>query len=443
MKKRILTILLVALILSCTGCQNTAPDKPGTEEPTGAVPTETREDTAAPTQSGLPETETYPTESAEEPAFPLSDGITIPELEVIHYTTPDTEAMRFADALGVGWNLGNTFDAYDDDGYAANEMAIEEYWQHTYTTREMIADIKAFGFDSIRIPVSWHNHVSGDVEISEQWLSRVDEVIGWALDEGLYVIVNIHHDNHPQAGGIYPDSAHLEASKHYIQRIWEQLSERFEKYDEHLIFEAMNEPRLVGHNNEWWIDPGSEDCKDAIRCINELNQTFVDTVRATGGRNANRYLICTGYCASFDGVTSPFFRLPEDSTPDHLILMMHAYTPYSFALDWPGTEHFSVTEEDSTSEIDELMYRLYMKYIGQGIPVVIDEFGARDKNGNLQERVDFAAYFVNAARSRGISCFWWDNNAFSGDGELFGIYDRRDPANSTYDIISALMYYSK
>ncbi|MCR5594932.1 MAG: cellulase family glycosylhydrolase [Lachnospiraceae bacterium] len=379
--------------------------------------------------------------------YTLSDGISIPELTINDLDVPKGSAFDRVYSMGVGFNLGNTFDAYNDGGFS-DEMAIEEYWQHTYTTQEMIKDIHELGFDTIRIPVSWHNHVDDDLNISAQWLDRVNEVVDWALDEGMYVIINIHHDNHQEAGGFYPDSAHMDQSKRYITRIWEQLSARFINYDYHLIFESMNEPRLVGHENEWWINKANKDCQDSIECINELNQIFVDTVRASGGNNTSRYLMCPGYCASVDGAINPGFKLPIDpEEPEvsyadgHILVSIHAYTPYSFALEYPGVDNFDQTSTNSTRDLDSFMNSLYTTFIKNGIPVVIGEFGCRDKNGNLQDRVNFTSYYVRMARARGMACLWWDNNAFSGDGELFGIYNRKDPDKSNYDMLAALMAY--
>ncbi len=372
----------------------------------------------------------------------LSDGITIPEINVPSLKVPDSEYIDFLQAMGVGYNLGNTFDAYSDPT-PGDEMSTETCWGNPVTTEQMIRDIHAYGFDTIRIPVSWHNHVDADVNISEQWLARVNEVVDWAIDDGMYVIINIHHDNHPEANGLYPDKAHMDQSKKYVSRIWEQVSARFADYDEHLIFEAMNEPRLVGTDHEWYIEDGNAECREAIECINELNQLFVDTVRASGGNNSTRYLMCPGYCASVEGGTNPFYELPTDTEGNEskIILSVHAYTPYNFALEYPGVKDFDVDNKERTTDINNFMNRLYMDYVTQGIPVVIGEFGSRDKGGNLQDRVNFSAYFVAMSRARNIPCAVWDNGAFDGDGEIFGLYDRRNPSDSVTDIISALMQY--
>ena len=414
---------------------DTSPSDAGSTEETDEDPSDAADNASGDAGSGeAADTDTGHTE--------LSEGITMPELNIPDLKVPELKALAFVRDMGVGFNLGNTFDAYLDPT-PADEMSTETCWHGTYTTKEMIKDIHEYGFDTIRIPVSWHNHVDGDVNISAQWLDRVNEVVDWAYDEGMYVIINIHHDNHLEAEGLYPDKEHLDRSRKYVSRVWEQLSERFKDYDEHLIFEAMNEPRLVGTGHEWDFNTDYDDCREAIDCINELNQLFVDTVRASGGNNASRYLMCPGYAASMDGGTNPFFELPRDidGNESKIMLSIHAYTPYNFALEYPGVSDFDVDNKERTTDISSFMNRLYMDYVTQGVPVVIGEFGCRDKNGNLQDRVNYSAYFVAMAKARNIACVWWDNNAFMGDGELFGIYNRKEPEKTNTDIIAALMEY--
>ncbi len=372
-------------------------------------------------------------------------GYEIPDVNIDPYEVPDNEALQFVKNMKIGWNLGNTFDAID--GNMSNELDYESYWCGVITTKDMIDDIKEAGFNSVRIPVSWHNHVDENYRISEAWLDRVQEVVDYVYDNGMYVILNIHHDN--SENFMYPDSAHLEQSVRYVTAIWEQLCRRFGEYDEHLIFECMNEPRMVGSQYEWWINADAEECKDAIACINEINQAFVNTVRAGGDKNVNRYLMIPGYDASPDGALNSGFTLPTDAegVENRLIVSIHAYTPYNFALQAPGesssTASFDSDAARSTADISSFMDKLYNKFVKNGIPVVIGEFGSRDKNQNIQDRIDHATYYIAAARARGISCLWWDNNAFTGDGEKFGIYQRENGSFPYPDIVTALMKYAE
>lgn len=372
----------------------------------------------------------------------------IPELSPLNYELVDNETMRFIKAMKIGWNLGNTFDAAFDNPWFDDELGYESAWNGKVTTKEMIDEIKAAGFNTLRLPVSWRNHLVDDnFTISEVWMNRVKEVANYAIDNDMYVILNIHHDNHEEF--YYPSSTYLENSTNYVRRIWEQIAERFADYDDKIIFESLNEPRLVGHKNEWWIDFNNPDCIDAIKVINALNQTFVDTVRKGSGNNSSRYLMVPGYAASPEGVLNDYFVIPQDSkeNDNKIILSVHAYRPYAFALQGPtengNTSEFSVTSTSSTSEIDDFMNKLYDKYTSKGIGVVLGEFGARNKNNNTQDRVDFSAYYIHAASARGMVAIWWDNNAVIGEGENFGLFDRSTNKWVFPQIRDALMQYTQ
>ena len=367
--------------------------------------------------------------------------IVIPNVSYIkQYEIPENEAMEFMKKMGVGWNLGNTFDAYDDNWGSRDELMMEKTWVGVLTKPEMITDIHAAGFNTLRLPVSWHNHVDKETfEISEKWLDRVQEVLDYAINDGMYVILNTHHDVYP--GFYYPTNEHYETSAKYIKNIWTQLSERFKDYDEHLIFESMNEPRLKGHANEWSFSASNADCMEAADCINRLNQLFVDTVRASGGNNADRYLMVPGYDAAPENALGDYFVLPKDTADNKIIVSVHAYTPYPFALQDGGTDTFELTNAAQTSEIIRFVSSLYKKFVVNGIPVVIGEYGARAKNDNLQSRVNYAAFYACVASSRNIPCVWWDNNGFKGSGELFGIYDRRAREFRYPEIAEAMTRY--
>ena len=365
------------------------------------------------------------------------EAVRVPELNTARRPIPENEAMEFLKAMGVGWNLGNTFDATGKNLRGDKEMDLETYWCGVRTNEKMFDALKAAGYGCVRIPVSWGDHVSGEgFLISSRWLDRVQEVVGWALDRGFYVILNIHHDEYE----FYPSSEKYESSSRYISSVWTQLAERFRDYDEHLIFESMNEPRLIGTSYEWTFNKTIPDCVDAAETLNRLNQLFVDTVRASGGNNAARYLMVPGYDAAPDGALNDYFKLPEDSADNRIIVSVHAYTPYPFALQDGGTREFNLNYQSQLQEIVSFMNLLYGRYIVNGIPVVIGEFGARDK-GNLKSRVDFTAFYTAAASARNIPCIWWDNGAFKGNGELFGILDRRAGTFRYPEIMEAMITY--
>ena len=362
---------------------------------------------------------------------------TVPDLTITRKAIPENEAMEFLKKMGVGWNLGNTFDAVKDKWTLnADEMMLEAYWVNVKTTEDMIEALHAAGFTSIRIPISWHDHVTGpDHEISEKWLSRVQEVVNWAYDRGMYVIINIHHDEDQ----FLPTSAHYEESAHYMECVWRQLAERFKDYDEHLIMESLNEPRLLNSDYEWVFDPNAPECLDAADCLNRLNQLFVDTVRASGGNNAERYLMVPAYDAGPGNAVRDSFVLPTDSADNKIIVSVHAYTPYDFALNQNGGGSFGA--QNQKADIVGFMNSLYNKYTVNGIPVVIGEFGAVSKGDNLQDRVDWAAFYVVSASARNMPCLWWDNNVFAGDGERFGLLDRNTLTFPQQVLVDAIMRY--
>ena len=363
--------------------------------------------------------------------------VSIPELNIKRREIPDNEAMEFLKKIGVGWNLGNTFDAIKQGWNAnADEMTVETSWVGIKTTEAMIEALYQAGFTAIRVPASWHDHVSGpDHEISEKWLNRVQEVVDWAYNRGMYVILNIHHDE----SEFLPSSAHYEESAHYIECVWRQLAERFRDYDERLILESMNEPRLLNSPYEWTFNPAVPECLDAADCLNRLNQLFVDTVRASGGGNAGRYLMVPSYCAAPGNAIRDSFVMPADSADNKIIVSTHAYTPYDFALNQNGAGTFGTQKQKM--DIVNFMNGLYDKFIVNGIPVVIGEFGAMIKGDNLQDRVDWTAFYVVTASARNMPCFWWDNNVFTGNGERFGLLERKTCTFPQQPIVDAIMRY--
>lgn len=358
-------------------------------------------------------------------------GAEIPVVEIERCDLPENEAMSFTENLKIGWNLGNTLDS---TRYMQDESVSETAWGSPMITKEMILAVKNAGFNTIRLPISWHHHMDENYKISDVWLDRVKEIVDYAYNNGMYVIINIHHDI--DKAYYYPTYETLDSSLEFSNAVWTQLCETFRDYDEHLIFEAINEPRLIGTDLEWWIDTNTDIGKEAMDCIMQTNQAFVDLVRASGGGNATRYLMTPSYCASYKYACDDLFSLPNDPA-NRTIVSIHAYEPNSFALDDNmNSSGFAIGRSSRT--IDTLMDMIYEKFTSKGIPAVIGEFGARDKE-NTEARITYAAYYVAAARARGITCFWWDNHAVEGNGELFGLLDR-DTLEWIYpDIVLAMM----
>ena len=372
------------------------------------------------------------------PGTAEDQDIVIPDITPGEFEIPDNEAMAFLRRMGIGWNLGNTFDAHSNY-VGKDDLAIERSWVGVYTTEEMIRAVADAGFGFIRIPISWHNHVSGDFTINEPFLDRIQTVVDWALDAGLCVIINTHHDVGDK--WYYPDRAHEETSRRFVSAIWTQVAERFADYDERLIFEDLNEPRLVGTAYEWSYNKVVPECRESADVLNGLNQLFVDTVRAAGGGNADRYLMVPGYAASPDNAVGDWFTLPEDSADNRIIISAHAYSPYDFALNRNGTAAFDWQKPTDRQAVMLPLKSLYDRWISRGVPVVIGEFGAVDKH-NLQARVDWAALYVSSAAQWNIPVCLWDNHAFNSGGENFGFLNRRTCEFEYPEMLMTMMRYS-
>lgn len=327
-------------------------------------------------------------------------------------------ASRIAADIKVGWNLGNTLDSYDDTNKSRN---LETYWGNVKTTKAMIDAVKAKGFNAIRIPVSWANHLDSSNTIAPDWLDRVQEVVDYAMDNDLYVILNMHHDDYMW---LHPVYAEEEAVTEKFLRVWEQIAERFKDYDTNLLFEGMNEPRMVGSANEWM--GGTPEEHDVI---NHLLQKYVDLVRTSGGKNADRTLIVTTHAASITDTAVNGLVVPAD---DNLIVSIHNYAPWKFTtLEYPNEVNF---EETDKTALDSQFAMLKSKFIDKGIPVIIGEFGAENKD-NASERAEFYSSYVSIAARYGIPCFVWDN----GPEDSFGLFDRKNGTWYSDEIMDALM----
>ncbi|MCR4759030.1 MAG: cellulase family glycosylhydrolase [Oscillospiraceae bacterium] len=377
----------------------------------------------------------------------IIDGSLNPAIEDNNET-----AMEFVNHIKLGWNLGNTLDA---QGYYSPTMqdaaTYEECWGNPTTTKKMIDAVKAAGFNTVRIPVSWGAKMDKNTyQISESWMNRVQQVVNYVIENDMYCILNIHHDNtdfdyetkihhYPDFPYFYPDSAHYEQSEKFVTAVWSQVADRFESYDSHLIFETLNEPRLVAHNNEWWIDPSNSDCQDAMNCVNKLNAAALSSIRKTGGNNAKRFVMMPTYSASPDPANLDGFKMPDDN---HLIAEIHAYRPYDFALRNDGQGVSTFNETTDKAELIEMFNNLKSRFISKGIPVIIDEFGAMNRD-NEDQRAAWAKCYLTLADSYGIPCVWWDNNLFSGNGEQFGLLNRSSCQIEYPKIMAAMVEATK
>lgn len=316
----------------------------------------------------------------------------------------DITSAELVKEIKIGWNLGNTLDA------EGTGLESETAWGNVKTTKEMITAVKDAGFNTVRIPVSWVGHMDSKNNVDKAWMDRVQEVVDYAYSQDMFVILNTHHE-----GWYDPYYDNFDAASGKLEALWKQIGERFENYDEKLIFEGMNEPRKRNTPMEW--NGGDSEGWDVV---NKLNSTFVDTVRGLGGNNAKRHLMIPTYAASSTPGAMSALTVPED---DKIIVSVHAYTPYKFALSDDRSANSFSASDNTAKEIDGTMKSIKTTFIDKGIPVIIGEMGARSKD-NEDARAEWAAYYISKAKEIGVPCVCWDNGAFTGNGECFGLLDR-------------------
>lgn len=335
-----------------------------------------------------------------------------------------SDVFELFSQMTVGWNLGNTFDAIG----AGNSLSSETYWGNPVTTRDMIDAIAAQGFNTIRIPVSWGEHVgeAPEYKIDDEWLARVEEVVGYCLDDGMYVVLDTHHETDSWFS-LQEDE--LDQTKAELEAVWTQLAERFKDCDRHLLFEGMNEPRTPGSASEW----SGGTAKERV-AVNALNQIFVDAVRAVGGNNADRCLIICTYGHNASAAAMRELKVPDDP---NIAVAVHLYTPYFFTYD---PDSGSVYNWDGTlqSDIDYTLEQIDIQLLRKGVPVIVTEFGAVNK-GNTDEVIKWIGDYLGAMNAYGLKCIWWDNGIYTGSGELFGIFDRRNLTWFSQEIADALV----
>jgi endoglucanase len=353
--------------------------------------------------------------------------------------------------MGFGWNLGNSFDAHNGRG---NEgLSSETSWGNPTVTNAMIDKLVAKGFKTIRIPVTWHNHlIDQSYTIDPQWMKRVKTVVDYCIKKGLIVILNVHHDNSDYGvsygKGYYPRSNQMAESKKFLANVWTQITLAFNNgYDHRLIFELLNEPRLIGDDHEWWYQPGDSSSEECVKVINTYNYLIHDIIRNSGGNNKSRFLLVTNGAAAFDYVTSSGFFLPDDSPYNpknkRLLVSVHMYTPYDFAMN--GDMRINYFTRENKNEIESKLNTLKNKWINNGNYVVITEMGATDKK-NDEQRIAWGTFYVQKAKALKIPCIIWDNNIFNTNwdaNEKFGLFHRKKGTFEPDSYVTALIKAAK
>lgn len=323
------------------------------------------------------------------------------------------DAMEISRLMYTGWNVGNSLDAIQQ-GYS--DLDTELGWGNAKITKSMIDNVRKTGFRTLRIPVSWgqHTYKSGQYQykIDDKWLSRVKEVVDYGIDNDMYVILNIHHDNGSQFDHPYfwPTNNTKDQSVRYVTDIWTQLAECFKEYDQRLIFETLNEPRIVGDRYEWWFtpvdNPSQQQVVEAMGVINAMNQAAVDVIRNNGHENnRDRVILIPGYDASPEGAVTNKFQLPNDPSQNRLGIEIHAYRPTELCLSGPIT----MFQESDKQAIRDVLRPCYEKYVQRNIPVVIDETSISDKDQGDWTRMQWIEAFYGIAMEYKMPCVLWDN----------------------------------
>ena len=294
-------------------------------------------------------------------------------------------AFEITQNMKIGWNLGNSLDSTSNSSNPG--LSSETAWGNPKATQELIDAIKAKGFNTVRIPTTWYQHLDENNNIDAQWLARVHEVVDYAYKRDMYVILNLHHEewvNRSDIGTAYDEM------KVKLLDIWQQLADEFTDYDQHLIFECMNEPRAVGTTHEWYGPQQNE-----VDCINKLNADFVELIRNDDSPYADtRLLMIPGYCASSDRTIISKVVVPDD---DFVAVSIHAYSPYGFTMDPSVSDHSTFTEAWS-NELDSILEGVRSTFIAEDIPVVIGEFGASNY-GNTEARCEWLSSISQQQRN--------------------------------------------
>ena len=350
-------------------------------------------------------------------------------------------------AMRAGWNLGNQLEAN------INGTPSETAWSNPTITPRIIQLVKSAGFKSIRIPVSYLNKIGAapNYTIDSRWLARVKEVVDYCINENLYVMINVHGDgyNTVTGGWLLVNGNNQSAIKEKYGKVWQQIATYFKNYDEHLIFESMNEVFDGG-----WSDPN----RTYYSNLNAYNQIFVDVVRQTGGNNASRWLLIPGWNTDINYTANNYgFVLPTDthrasSIPGNekrIMISVHYYSPWGFCGEESGTatqwgKNANSSKKDSWGQEDFMDSQLKLMnstFVTKGYPVVIGEWGSVDKTRNDASNNTFREYFaktfVSYCKKYGAVPVYWDNGANGSYG--FGLFDRSSFRVTQQGIINAIM----
>lgn len=310
--------------------------------------------------------------------------------------------------MGTGWNLGNTMDGHT--GFTPNETL----WQNVETTKALMKSVHDMGFNTVRVPITWGTMINDeDYSIDEKWMSRVQDIVDYAIEQDMYVIINIHHDGAEQTGWLRVAADDIDPVYEKFEGVWRTIANRFKDYDEHLIFESMNE--VQGDN--------STGVAHDTQVINNLNQIFVNVVRSTGSNNMHRYLSVPGRYTNITNTTNPQngFELPDDVVDDRIFVAVHYYD-WQFGM----AENTTATtwSYNSAVSLQGEFEKLVDTFTLQGIPVILGEYGCINKN-NAVNRAYHVEVVNRLCKQDGVVPVYWDQ----------GWYDRSMDPDFSFSLI--------
>lgn len=336
-------------------------------------------------------------------------------------------AWQIAGRLGIGWNMGNHFDAHN------NGVSGETFWGNPKATAITFTKVKEAGFNTVRIPVTWMGHIGDapEYKIEDAWLDRIAEVVGYAEAAGLNAIINMHHDGADSNHWLDIKTAAANPSVQsqildQIGAMWGQIADKFRDKGDFLIFESFNEI----HDGGWGWGANRSDGGNQYRCLNEWNQAFVDAVRASGGENSDRILGVPAYCTNVD-ISLESFVMPADPAEGRLMMAVHCYDPYDYTLpanksEWGHTADASKkVAGDNEGDLKKVFEKIYENYISKGIPVYMGEFGCVNRATAREQAFQqyYLKYYAKLAKTYGVSAMIWDNGARGAGNERHAFID--------------------
>lgn len=312
-------------------------------------------------------------------------------------TIRDISSTTLVAEMGIGWNLGNSLDV---------ENADKTAWGNPLPSQAIIDKVYEMGFRTLRVPITWvyDQQSTAPYTVNEDFMTQVQETVNYGISKDMHVIIDVHHDN----AWLRPTTEDAPAAKERLASLWTQIANRFKSYGDKLIFETLNENRLLNSPEEW-----SGGTEEGRTILNEYHQTALNAIRATGGNNLGRHVMISTYAASTTPAAMDGLVLPED---DHLIVSLHTYFPWPFTGQEDGTANWG-TDEEKTQLENEFDYIREKWIVQQGRPVILGEWGAIDRD-NTSTREAYMQFYVEQSLARGLLPIVWD------DGGNFRLLDR-------------------